>query len=258
MSTSTRRDAWSLESTAVPGLNGLIVLNPDGTSVSGAGAGTSDVNIVSIDGTVPTLTIDNLNVQLSHADATPDSVRIGDGTTLIDNDFGVSTAAFRVAALLGNAAGAIDYDAGATGVQTIRTVLETQSRLNLSELDANIGDETDAAWSGSGDGNAIEVLKAIYTQVSGGTTSSASNDSVSTSAVGATFVALTTAAAERVTVVNDTGTDLELRQGGAGVAIPVFAGSFFTFDGVTDADDLEVRRVDLNNAQVTVKYRLES
>ncbi len=138
MSTSTRRDAWSIESTAVAGLNGLITLNPDGTSISGPGAGVSDVNIVQIDGTVPSLTIDNLNVQLSHADATPDSVRIGDGTTLVDNDFGVSTASFRVAALLGNAAGIADFDAGATGVQTLRTVLETQSRSNLDDIDTAI------------------------------------------------------------------------------------------------------------------------
>ena len=94
MSTSTRRDAWSLESTAVPGLNGLVVLNPDGTSVSGPGAGTTDVNIVQIDGTVPSLTVDNLNVQLSHLGANPDSVQIGDGTeTLeINTDGSINTA----------------------------------------------------------------------------------------------------------------------------------------------------------------------
>lgn len=104
------------------------VCNPDGSDISGAGAGVSDVNIVSIDGTVPSLTIDNLNVQLSHADATPDSVRIGDGTTLIGNDFGVTTASLRTAAHIGNATGIADFNAGAAGAQTIRSVSSTTAR----------------------------------------------------------------------------------------------------------------------------------
>jgi len=128
----------------------------------------------------------------------------------------------------------------------------------LANVETNIGALIDASWTGSGAGSVIAILKAIWDEISGGASGSAANDSVSTSAVGATYVALNTVAAERVSVINDTGVDLELRQGGSGVAIPVFAGSFFTFAGIANANELDVRRVDLSNTQVTVKYRLEA
>lgn len=113
--------------------------SPTPSSLFGTGGGAPlNVNISSIDGTVPSLTIDNLNVQLSHADATPDSVRIGDGTTLVGNDFGASTASFRVAALLGNSGGAADFGSGAAGAQTLRAVLEDQSRSNLDDIDTAV------------------------------------------------------------------------------------------------------------------------
>jgi hypothetical protein len=60
-----------------------------------------------------------------------------DGGGPIANDFGVSTEALRVAAQIGNAGGAADFGAGATGAQTQRVVANIQRDGN--ELSYNAG-----------------------------------------------------------------------------------------------------------------------
>lgn len=83
------------------------------------------------------------------------------------------------------------------------------------------------------------------------------NISVQTNATGATYNAYATQLCSQLTIVNDTGTALEVRQGGAGVAIPIASGGSFTFFGIINASQLGVRRVDTSNTQVTVKARWE-
>jgi hypothetical protein len=87
---------------------------------------------------------------------------------------------------------------------------------------------------------------------------SGGNGSVQTSATGATYVALTSQAAKRVTLFNNSGTALEVRQGGSGVAVPVASAATFTFEGLANANELSVRRVDVSNTQVTAVYRWEA
>jgi hypothetical protein len=83
------------------------------------------------------------------------------------------------------------------------------------------------------------------------------NGSVQTAALGVDFVALPAQPCRQVTIMNNTGAALEFRQGGAGVAVPVFDQTYFPFYGLTDASQLSVRRVDQGVTQVTVTYRWE-
>jgi hypothetical protein len=85
--------------------------------------------------------------------------------------------------------------------------------------------------------------------------SSAGNDSVQTSATGATFVALADHPCHQVDFVNNSGTDLEIQQDGTGSAITVFDGTYFTMYGISNTNQLAVRRVDQSNTQVSMSYR---
>ena len=87
---------------------------------------------------------------------------------------------------------------------------------------------------------------------------SAANGSVQTSAVGATFVALAAAVAREVEITNQTGTVIEVRRGGAGVAFQLPSGSIKTFAGVSNASDLSLRRTDTSNVQVTLQYEVRA
>lgn len=87
---------------------------------------------------------------------------------------------------------------------------------------------------------------------------SGGNGTAQTSATGANWVTLTAQVCKQVTFVNNTGTAIEVRQGGAGTAIPVVDQSVFTFYGITNASDLSIRRVDTSNTQVTIAYRWEA
>lgn len=82
------------------------------------------------------------------------------------------------------------------------------------------------------------------------------NGTVQTSATGANWVALTAQACNQVTISNDTGTDLQVKDA-TGNAFTVFASTYFPFFGILDASDLSVRRKDQSNTQVTASYRAE-
>jgi hypothetical protein len=79
-----------------------------------------------------------------------------------------------------------------------------------------------------------------------------------TSATGSNWVTLTSQACKQITVSNQSGTSIEFRQGGAGAGFVVPTGSFFSFFGLANANELQIRRVDVSNTQVTVSLRWES
>ncbi len=195
---------------------GFVIMNPDGSDISGPGAGTSDVNIVSIDGTVPTLTIDNLNVALSHADATPDSVRIGDGTTLIENDFGVSTAAFRVAALPGDATAIFD-------VATLAAAQLTQGA-TTNNIPLNAG--VILGWDGATHRElAVDTSGNLQIEQGGlGLADSVRNDYTGTNVTTGAFVELiasTAAISKELEIFDSSGETLELATGAAASEVRV-------------------------------------
>lgn len=79
-----------------------------------------------------------------------------------------------------------------------------------------------------------------------------------TNATGTTYNALSAQACKQLTIMNNTGTAIGVRVGASGAEVPVFDQSYFTFYGLTDASNLQVRRVDTSNTQVAVAYRWEA
>lgn len=62
----------------------------------------------------------------------------------------------------------------------------------------------------------------------------------------------------QLTIGNDTGTDIEIRQDNTGLALTVFDGTYYTIFGITDASQISVRRKDQSTTQVAVKARWEA
>lgn len=77
--------------------------------------------------------------------------------------------------------------------------------------------------------------------------------SLATNAAGATFNTFAAQSCTALNIVNTqpTAVDLEVRRGGAGSTIVVPAGSSYMFVGITNASDLQVRRLDVSNTPVT-------
>jgi hypothetical protein len=96
-------------------------------------------------------------------------------------------------------------------------------------------------------GTSADLVREGFTQ--GG------NLSVQTSATGTNWVSLSSQACVKLTISNQTGTSLEVRQDGAGVGFVLPTGLVFTFEGITNANQLSVRRVDTSNTQVTASTR---
>lgn len=88
--------------------------------------------------------------------------------------------------------------------------------------------------------------------------SSAGNTIVATTIVGTNWIPFPAQACERLIVVNTTGTALEVRQDGTGIGLPIPDGAGFTFEGISNASQLEVRRKDTANTPVDVYARWEA
>ena len=76
--------------------------------------------------------------------------------------------------------------------------------------------------------------------------------------VGTTFVVFGAQACKQLTVFNNTGVAIEVQQGGAGVSVPIQDKTFFTFFGLTNANQLGIRRVDVTAGALTVQARYEN
>lgn len=87
--------------------------------------------------------------------------------------------------------------------------------------------------------------------------SSGGHISLTTDSSGTAFTAFSSQTCTQLTISNNTGTTLEVEQGGSGVALPIFPASYYTFFGLTDASNLSVRRVDQSTTSVTVTARWE-
>jgi hypothetical protein len=83
------------------------------------------------------------------------------------------------------------------------------------------------------------------------------NGTVQTAATGANYTQLAAQRCSQVSIVNNSGAAVGVRQDGAGAEVPVFDQSYFTFYGLSDASQLSLRRVDQSNTQVSVAYRWE-
>ena len=88
--------------------------------------------------------------------------------------------------------------------------------------------------------------------------STGGNLSVQTAATGTNWTAFASQECKQLTISNDTGTKLEVRQNGAGVGLRIMDNTYYTFFGLTNTNQLSVRRVDTSNTQVTATARWES
>jgi hypothetical protein len=84
------------------------------------------------------------------------------------------------------------------------------------------------------------------------------NISVQTAATGTNYTAFASQVCKQLTLSNQSGVTIEVRQGAAGVALQIPTGAFYTFFGITNANQLDVRRVDTQNTQVTITARWEA
>ena len=76
-----------------------------------------------------------------------------------------------------------------------------------------------------------------------------------TASTGANFTAFASQACTSLGIMNGTGQTLEFRQGGSGATLYVPDGTGFYFDGITNCNQIEVRRQDQSNTQLVVRGR---
>jgi hypothetical protein len=77
---------------------------------------------------------------------------------------------------------------------------------------------------------------------------------VQTSATGASWVTLGSNAASEVTFYNASGTDLEVRRAPSGAVIPLPNGFGLTLATLANSNELQIRRKDQSNTQVTITF----
>lgn len=95
------------------------------------------------------------------------------------------------------------------------------------------------------------LVPVIPSMASGG------NLSLTTNATGTTFNVFASQACKQLNVSNQTGVTIEVQQGGTGVAFQIPTNTFYTFFGITNTNQLGIRRTDTLNTQVTVTARWE-
>ena len=84
------------------------------------------------------------------------------------------------------------------------------------------------------------------------------NLAVTTNTTGTNYAAFASQVCKQLTISNQSGVVIEVRQGGAGVALQIPTGAFYTFFGITNTNQLDVRRVDVSNTQITITARWEA
>jgi hypothetical protein len=89
-------------------------------------------------------------------------------------------------------------------------------------------------------------------QVQGGSGTADTILTLTTAATGTNWTALSSQACTSVLILNDTGTKLSARIGGAGNAMPIPDGSGLKLSVAANANEVSIRRADTSNTQVTV------
>lgn len=84
------------------------------------------------------------------------------------------------------------------------------------------------------------------------TAASGTITSAQTAAIGSNWGTFNSAVCDQLDIVNNTGTTIEYRRGGAGSTMQIRDGSSRLVIGITNANQIDVRRVDQSNTQVTV------
>ncbi len=101
----------------------------------------------------------------------------------VANDYGVSSGAVRAAAQVGNASGVADFNTGAAGAQTLRTVLAARSESVSTPLAAQLSNGTTAVDYGSGASGTATIRTVLSTRQESVATPLAAQLSNGTSAI---------------------------------------------------------------------------
>lgn len=144
-----------------------------------------------------------------------------------------------------------------TKLDTVHTDLATTLGAFLDGLEGLLGTvntSIGATNTALGTTNAALAgnLSVIPKLTSGGTIA------LQTNATGATFNTFGSQACKQLTVVNDTGTKLEFKFASETVYLPLPDGQAYTFYGIANANEVNMRRADTSNTQVTAKARWEA
>jgi hypothetical protein len=76
---------------------------------------------------------------------------------------------------------------------------------------------------------------------------------LTTNATGTTWTAFGSQSCNALDLTNSTSVAIEYRRGGAGNAMQVLSGASRLIVGITNANQIEVRRVDTSNTQITIQ-----
>lgn len=82
--------------------------------------------------------------------------------------------------------------------------------------------------------------------------------SVQTANPGTGYTVFGSQACKQLTISNQTGVTIQVQQGGAGVGFEIPHGGVIPFYGLTNANQLGIKRQDNSNLQVTVTARWEA
>jgi hypothetical protein len=102
------------------------------------------------------------------------------------------------------------------------------------------------------DGSATDVSAANPMPSSVPGAVSATILSLTTAATGSNYTAFASTTCQSLDIVNTSSVAIEYRRGGAGNAMTILSGSSRLVVGITDANQIAVRRVDQSNTQITI------
>lgn len=241
----------------------VVAVNEDGSPIGGGSGGSGAGGIIGVDANGTQW------IMISDTKATPATItyfKVSNGTTgapvggfTPDADQNGATAALQTA---GNTSlASIDADLGATADAAATTDTGTFSLIalvkrglqNWTTLLARVPTLGQKAASVSApvviasDQSVVRVLSSVPNASSGTILG------LTTSATGTTYTAFGSQACTGLDVVNNTGTTIEYRRGGAGTAMQIPTGTARIVIGITNANQVDVRRTDTSNTQVTLQ-----
>jgi hypothetical protein len=76
--------------------------------------------------------------------------------------------------------------------------------------------------------------------------------SVTTAATGTNFTAFSSQACNMIDINNTSSVAIEYRRNGAGNTMTILSGSSRLVNGISNASDISIRRVDTSNTQITI------
>lgn len=135
----------------------LATINQGGNSASVTGS-----NALKVDGSAVTQPVSVASLPLPSGAATESTLSTLNGK--VANDYGVSSGAVRAAAQVGNASGVADFNTGAAGAQTLRTVLAARSESVSTPLAAQLSNGSAAVDYGSGAAAATTLRTVLSTR----------------------------------------------------------------------------------------------